>query len=144
MNIPRSKLRKPNVDLVDAIGFVLSHPRKQDAFPGWDDQQITKALVEYNQNETLIIAVCEGKIDGIATYDLYDSDKPIRVHAILTQPKSPAFLTFIELWYRRHPDYIIEGFRKGGTLTRTYKLRDFSRYLKCILHETTVLAEYVK
>jgi hypothetical protein len=144
VNIPRSKLRKPQVDLADAIGFVLSHPRKQDAFPGWDDQQITRSLVEYNANETLIIAVCDGMVDGVATYDLYPEDKMLRVHAILTKPKCPAFLTFVELWYRRHPDYAVEGFRKGGTVVKRYELRDFSRYLKCILHETTVLAEFVK
>lgn len=144
MIIPRSKIKRPKIDLIDAIGFVHQHPRKYDAFPGWDDNQITRSLIEYNQVEQLIIASCEGRVDGVMTYDLYPGDKTIRVHAILVEPGSFAFLTFIELWYRRHPDHKVEGFRRNGTITRKYELRDFSRYLKCVLHETTVLAEFVK
>lgn len=117
------------VDLADVIGWVLLHPKKHLAFPGWFDEQITANLVEYNRfNGIIVVTMPNKRIDGIMTYDIYHEKKLIRVQAILTRDLD-AFTTMIALWAERHPDYTLMAIRDGKKNMK-YKLKNFSRYLK--------------
>lgn len=129
MIIPRSKIKRQYIDLVDALGFVHGHPRKHLAFPGWLDEQITKNLIEYNKFNGLVVsASADNKIDAILTYDAYPEKKLLRIQAILARDND-GFATLIAVWAKRYPDYDLEANRKGHKVTR-YRLKDFSRYFK--------------
>jgi len=129
MIIPRSKIKRQYVDLVDVLGFVHGHPRKHLAFPGWFDEQITKNLIEYNKfNGLVVVAINSKRIDAVITYDEYPEKKLLRIQSILTRDND-GFATLIAIWSRRFPDYDLEANRKGYKVTR-YRLKDFSRYFK--------------
>lgn len=124
----QSRLRK-NIDLADIVGWVLQHPKRHLAFPGWDEGQITLNLVEYNRADNLIaIADPALRVNGILTYDVHDETKTLRIQAILTEDNDD-FATLVALWAERYPTYSLEAIR-DCTKHRTYKLRNFSRYLK--------------
>lgn len=129
MIIPRSKIKRQYIDLVDVLGFVHGHPQKHLAFPGWFDEQITKNLIEYNKFNGLVVsASADNKIDAILTYDAYPEKKLLRIQAILARDND-GFATLIAVWAKRYPDYDLEANRKGHKVTR-YRLKDFSRYFK--------------
>ena len=124
----QSRLRKV-VDLADIIGWTLLHPKRHLAFPGWDDEQITLNLIEYNRADNLIVIVAPNlNIDGLLTYDVHDETKTLRIQAILTD-SAEDFATFIALWAERYPTYGLEAIR-DCVKQRSYTLKNFRRYLK--------------
>lgn len=109
------------------IGWVLSHPKRDAAFPGWSEKQIVMNLLNYNRDEGMLaVTDPNGYLVGVLTFNESHPEKTIHIQSILLNSHK-AFCALLECWDAKLPGYDLLANRPNGKLVR-YKRKQFNRF----------------
>jgi hypothetical protein len=112
------------IKLHDLIEWVLDHPKREQAFTGWSNDQIMQLLIQACRDDELYTTVDKTGINGIIVADIDKSKRVIHINHILTI-KPVAFQAFILKYFTSFSGYTVTG--KRGARMRTYTQRDILR-----------------
>lgn len=118
------------IDVELMVGWIIKHPKREDAFPGWPDEQIARIVLEHiRDNELLLVTTREdeNKICGIMLYSVNDNEHIIRIQHILAN-STDTFKAFLTIWYTYYSTYDLIGSR--GRKERRYTVRNFQKLLR--------------
>jgi len=117
------------IDTIQVIGWILIHQERENAFPGWPDDQIARTVLEHFRDDEAITIIDDtvDQIIGILLYSVNDKERVIRIEHIITDAPV-AIKGMLAVWYIRYPEYDLIGQRGGQE--RRYKIRNFQRLLR--------------
>ena len=108
------------------IKFVLTHPFRERAYPGWSNEQISMSLVQRAMDGDLYAVGEKNSIEGLIIADIHHDRNEIFIENIITS-KPRAIARLVREWAVRYPGFTVSGNRDSRR--RTYSLRNFRRFL---------------
>lgn len=118
-----------NVTLKQVIHFALSHPLREQVWPGWADVQVMDYC--YNavrDEETYCVMNGENnELVGLIVAEINHDERDIKISCILTS-NPMALLLFVRRWMELYPDYTASGTRNG--VHRSFPIKRFRQFLR--------------
>lgn len=118
-----------NVTLRQVIHFALSHPLREQVWPGWADTQVMDYCYNAVRDDEAycVISADERTMIGLIVAEIDHAHSDIKISCILTS-NPHALLKFVRRWMELYPTYTASGTRNG--VHRSFPIKRFSHFLR--------------
>lgn len=117
----------PEITAGQVASYVISHPQREQVFPGWHNDQIMHTIINHMRDNEVLVVTLQDAIQGLLIFDETTDPNTLRIDSILVS--HPIVLPmFISMWFHRYPDKTLVA-RRHGRIVR-YTRRSFERLVR--------------
>lgn len=117
----------PEITANQVASYVISHPKREQVFPGWHNDQIMHTIINHMRDDEVLVVTQQNAIRGMLIFDETTDPNTLRIDSILVS--DPIVLPmFVSMWFHRHPNKALAA-RRHGRIVR-YTRRSFERLVR--------------
>lgn len=117
----------PEITANQIAQYVISHPRREQVFPGWHNDQIMHTVINHMRDDEVLVVTIRGEICGILIFDETSDPSVVRVDSVLVS-RAGVLEMFILMWFSRYPEKTLVAKRHGHVVR--YTRRNFERLVR--------------
>lgn len=122
--------------------YIISHPRREQVFPGWHNDQIMLSVLEHMRDDCMLVVTMRGYIRGVLMYTDRPESGEVMIDAILSS-EPEVFAMFIGMWLQRCPEKALVAKRHGRTVHYTrHNLERVTKQLRGEITHTPASVNY--